>query len=78
MKQSVTPIPLFFMLHACHRLGNLGDIGKAGSLHEFLVKLHNDYVTLASFYWGKQQAVSIASPELFKQSSKLFDRPGEI
>lgn len=55
--------------------GNISDVGKAGSLHEFLVKLHEEYGGIASFWWGKQFTVSIASAELFKEHQQLFDRP---
>ncbi|XP_070211491.1 cytochrome P450 20A1-like isoform X2 [Littorina saxatilis] len=58
--------------------GNLNDVGKAGSLHEFLMKLHKEYGPVASFWFGTQYTVSIASPELFKQHQNLFDRPTEL
>ncbi|XP_076461690.1 cytochrome P450 20A1-like [Babylonia areolata] len=57
--------------------GNLNDIEKAGSLHQFLMALHKEFGPIASFWWGKQQTVSIASPELFKQHHHIFDRPVE-
>ncbi|KAL6072123.1 Cytochrome P450, family 20, subfamily A [Balamuthia mandrillaris] len=56
-------------------LGNLGDLGRAGSLHQFLVKLHKSHGDLAAFWWGDRQVVSLASPELWKQVNRLFDRP---
>ncbi|KAL8600514.1 hypothetical protein ACOMHN_005008 [Nucella lapillus] len=56
-------------------LGNLGDMGKAGSLHEFLMGLHKKFGPVVSFWWGKQYTVSIATAELFKQHQHLFDRP---
>ncbi|KAK7476467.1 hypothetical protein BaRGS_00032302 [Batillaria attramentaria] len=55
--------------------GNLSDMGKAGSLHEFLIDLHGRFGPIASFWWGKQFTVSIASPELFKEHQNVFDRP---
>ena len=57
------------------RLGNLGDVGKAGSLHQFLLGLHKQFGPITSFWWGKQFAVSISSPDLFRQHQHLFDRP---
>nr|KAG5691795.1 hypothetical protein BaRGS_003191 [Batillaria attramentaria] len=57
------------------RDGNLSDMGKAGSLHEFLIDLHGRFGPIASFWWGKQFTVSIASPELFKEHQNVFDRP---
>ncbi|XP_071803618.1 cytochrome P450 20A1-like [Asterias amurensis] len=58
--------------------GNFPDIGAAGSLHEFLMKLHKTYGSIASFWFGKTYTVSIASPELFKEHIGLFDRPPEL
>ncbi|KAI0219611.1 Cytochrome P450 20A1 [Lamellibrachia satsuma] len=55
--------------------GNLPDIQKAGSLHEFLTVLHKNYGDIASFWFGHQLTVSIASPQLFKEHAKPFDRP---
>lgn len=57
--------------------GNLSDIGKAGSLHEFLMELHKEFGPIASFWWGKTYTVSIASYELFKEHQHVFDRPVE-
>ena len=56
-------------------LGNLGDIGKAGSLHEYLTHLHRKFGPIVSFYWYKEPVISIASPEAFHQTRRLFDRP---
>lgn len=56
-------------------LGNLGDIGQAGSLHEYLTTLHKKYGPIVSFYWTKQRVVSIASIEAFQETRRLFDRP---
>jgi cytochrome P450 family 20 subfamily A len=56
-------------------LGNLADIGRAGSLHQYLTKLHKKFGPIASFYWGKRRVVSIASPETFHETRRLFDRP---
>ncbi|KAI0223117.1 hypothetical protein LSAT2_025645 [Lamellibrachia satsuma] len=55
--------------------GNLPDIQKAGSLHNFLTVLHKNYGDIASFWFGQQLTVSIASPQLFKEHAKIFDRP---
>ncbi|CAF1048546.1 unnamed protein product [Rotaria sp. Silwood1] len=56
-------------------MGNLEDIGRAGGLHQYLTKLHKDFGPVVSFYWGKQRVVSIASPEAFHDTRRLFDRP---
>ncbi len=59
----------------CSSEGNFPDIAACGSFHEFLVDLHQQYGSIVSFWWGPQVAVSIASPELFRDHSKVFDRP---
>ncbi|XP_048237190.1 cytochrome P450 20A1-like [Haliotis rufescens] len=58
--------------------GNLADIRRAGSLHEFLMDLHQQFGPIASFWMGPQLVVSIASAELFKQHQNVFDRPPEL
>jgi cytochrome P450 family 20 subfamily A len=55
--------------------GNLEDMQDAGSLHEFLINLHEEYGSLVSFWWGTQLVVSLASPEMFEEVKALFDRP---
>lgn len=55
--------------------GNLGDLARAGSLHEFLLDLHQRFGPIVSFWWGRQYTVSIASAELFKEHHHVFDRP---
>ena len=55
--------------------GNFEDMQDAGSLHEFLVNLHDEYGPLASFWWGTNLVVSLASPEMFDEIKALFDRP---
>uniref|UniRef100_K1QQY1 Cytochrome P450 20A1 n=1 Tax=Magallana gigas TaxID=29159 RepID=K1QQY1_MAGGI len=55
--------------------GNLEDIRKAGSLHEYLIDLHKQYGDITAFWMGQEFVVSICSPELFKQHSAVFDRP---
>lgn len=55
--------------------GNMSDINRAGSLHEFLVDLHKQFGSIASFWISREYIVSIASPELFKQHQGVFDRP---
>ncbi len=54
------------------------DITQAGSFHQFLVNLHQKYGDIASFWMGEQLTVSIASPELFKQHSKPYNRPNDF
>lgn len=59
------------------RDGNLADIAKAGSLHEYLLGLHQKYGDIAALQMGKEMVVSICSPELFREHSNVFDRPGK-
>ncbi|KAK7110170.1 cytochrome P450 20A1-like [Littorina saxatilis] len=58
--------------------GNLMDIQRAGSLHEFLQNLHEQHGPIVSFWIGDEFVVSIASPALFKQHLSVFDRPGDL
>ncbi|KAJ8024894.1 Cytochrome P450 20A1 [Holothuria leucospilota] len=58
--------------------GNLPDIKAAGSLHEFLVKLHKQYGPIASFWFGPTFTVSVASPDLLQDLKRTFDRPLEL
>ena len=48
------------------QLGNLGDIGAAGSLHEFLEQLHREVGPVVSFYWLDKRVVSLASADSWK------------
>ena len=56
-------------------MGNLLDMGKAGSLHEYLMLLHEKYGSIVGFLWGKKYVVSLASPEYWKEVNHIFDRP---
>lgn len=60
-------------------LGNLGEVTKKGGLHNFLTDNHEKLGPIFSFFWGKDVAVSIASPALFRDAamSLLFDRSVE-
>lgn len=60
------------------RDGNLADITRAGSLHEFLLSLHQQYGSIASFWMGNTQIVSLASPQLIEANKKVFDRSSKI
>jgi len=59
-------------------LGNFPDIGKSGSLHEFLIDQHNKLGDIFTFYWLKQQVVSLGHPQYWNNISSLFDRPPEL
>ncbi|GCC36500.1 hypothetical protein chiPu_0014994 [Chiloscyllium punctatum] len=47
--------------------GNLPDIVNTGSLHQFLVSLHEKYGPLASFWFGQRLVVSLGSVDLLKE-----------
>lgn len=53
-------------------------MGKAGSLHEYLMLLHEKYGAITGFWWGKNYVVSLASPEYWKEVQPLFDRPRKL
>lgn len=65
----------FHFLVPISRMGNLLDMGKAGSLHEYLMLLYERYGPIAGFWWGKKYVVSLASPEYWKEVQPIFDRP---
>lgn len=56
-------------------LGNLGQCTPNGGLHQFLLDNHKKLGPMFSFFWGKELAVSIASPVIWKDVQTLFDRP---
>jgi Cytochrome P450 len=58
--------------------GNLKDVAVAGSLHQYLMRLHAEYGPIAAFWWGPQRVVSLASVDLWKSISALFDRPRSL
>ncbi|KAM6152701.1 cytochrome P450 20A1 [Erethizon dorsatum] len=47
--------------------GNLPDIVTSGSLHEFLVTLHERYGPVVSFWFGRRLVVSLGTVEVLKQ-----------
>ncbi|XP_028925278.1 cytochrome P450 20A1 isoform X2 [Ornithorhynchus anatinus] len=47
--------------------GNLPDIVTKGSLHEFLVNLHERYGPVVSFWFGRRLVVSLGTVDLLKQ-----------
>ncbi|XP_071966177.1 cytochrome P450 20A1-like [Antedon mediterranea] len=58
--------------------GNLADVGAAGSLHQYLKKLHDEHGEIVSLWLGRQMYVSLASPDLWKAHMKVFDRPNDL
>lgn len=49
------------------RDGNLQDIVNRGSLHDFLVGLHQDFGPVASFWLGRQPVVSLGALQQLQQ-----------
>lgn len=47
--------------------GNLQDIVNKGSLHEFLLGLHEEYGSVASFWFGRRPVVSLGSVQQLRQ-----------
>ncbi|KAF0045854.1 hypothetical protein F2P81_002383 [Scophthalmus maximus] len=47
--------------------GNLQDIVNRGSLHEFLVSLHQEFGSVASFWFGGRPVVSLGSVDQLRQ-----------
>ena len=47
-------------------------------MHQFLVKLHDKYGSVASFWYGTEYCISIGSADILKQAKHLFDRPPSL
>lgn len=73
-KVDFMPWLAFLFFYFC-RSGNLLDMAKAGSVHEYLIKLHEKYGEIASFLWGKEYAVSLSSVDYWKEIQPIFDKP---
>uniref|UniRef100_A0A8C9JVI3 Cytochrome P450 family 20 subfamily A member 1 n=1 Tax=Panthera tigris altaica TaxID=74533 RepID=A0A8C9JVI3_PANTA len=58
---------IFFKCCSFLRDGNLPDIVKSGSLHEFLVNLHEGYGPVVSFWFGRRLVVSLGTVDVLKQ-----------
>jgi hypothetical protein len=57
-------------------LGDLGLLSQHGSLHQYLLFLHDHgRRPIVMFWWGKERVVSVCSPEMFKDFMKLTYRP---
>ncbi len=51
---------------------------KYGSLHQYLLYLHdNGNSPISSFWWGSTHVVSVCSPQAFKESAQFVNRPRE-
>ena len=65
-------------MHVLCSIGDLGELSKCGSLHQYLLHLHvNGEVPVTSFWWGKTHTVSVCSPQAFKELVGLVHRPGK-
>lgn len=60
------------------RSGNLGDLARAGSLHEYLIELHEKYGEIVGFWWGKEYVVSLSAIQHWKEIQPIFDKPCKI
>ena len=59
-------------------LGDLGELKKHGSIHEYAEYLHESgKIPVTSFWWAKTHVVSVCSAEAFKELSGLLYRPGK-
>uniref|UniRef100_A0A3B4X9I5 Cytochrome P450, family 20, subfamily A, polypeptide 1 n=1 Tax=Seriola lalandi dorsalis TaxID=1841481 RepID=A0A3B4X9I5_SERLL len=61
------PIQITSMAFCSLRDGNLQDIVNRGSLHEFLVSLHQEFGSVASFWFGGRPVVSLGSVDQLQQ-----------
>ncbi len=72
-------IKMIWIVNSCRK----GDLEvmmtKYGSLHQFLLHLHdNGRVPVSSFWWGKTHVVTLCSPQAFKESVVFVNRPREL
>ena len=67
-----------FILYTNYRKGDLEVIPAKGGFNEYLYHLHDKgHCPVTSFWWGKEHVVSVCSPQAFKDTIKLTDRPSE-
>ncbi|XP_065890917.1 cytochrome P450 20A1-like isoform X2 [Dysidea avara] len=72
-------IPGWDQKPADSQMGDLVEMHKYGSMHEYLLHLHkNGHQPVIAFWWGQQRVVSICSPKTFKDTVKLTNRPKEL
>ncbi|XP_055329465.1 cytochrome P450 20A1-like [Paramacrobiotus metropolitanus] len=55
--------------------GNVPELREAGTIHDYLSELHDEYGPIVGFYLRDLYVVSIGSAELFEEHAQLFDRP---
>ena len=62
-----------------YSLGDTSAMAEHGSLRQYLLHRHTKEGPIIAFWMpNSQRVVSIASPELFRDTVKLFDRPGVL
>ena len=56
----------------------MDEINKHGSLHQYLLHLHqNGHQPINTFWWGQERLVSVCSTELIKDAAKLTNTPSK-
>ena len=71
-------LPHYMAICLHYRKGDLGEFHKHGGMHQYLLHLHqNGHKPINTFWWGQERVVSICSPELFKDTTKLINRPSK-
>jgi len=60
------------------RDGNITDIEQAGSLHQYLNILHEEYGDIVAFQYETNLVVSISHPELFAPRSQVCEIPSML
>ena len=58
--------------------GNLPDIAKAGSLHQYLMKCHKEFGDIFGIWMGSEYVVVVCSAEYFKEFQDSFNRPPSL
>ena len=47
-------------------------------MHQFLLKLHDKYGPVASFWYGTHYCISVGTANAIKEVKHLFDRPAAL
>ena len=73
---------IYVVIYDCmcinYRNGDLDEISKHGSLHQYLLHLHqNGHQPINTFWWGQEKLVSVCSTELIKDAAKLTNTPSK-
>ena len=57
-------------------MGNLSEAVANGSLHDYLWQKHKEgTIPVTAFWWRDQRVVSVCSPQAFKDTENLYNRP---